>query len=288
MQYCIANTNYRATVDLHGAELKSLTNVATATEFVWSGDSAIWSGTAPILFPVVGRLKKSRFLFNNQLYEMPKHGFARASQFSLIRHTTTTLELLLESSKSSKINYPFDFEFVVAFELSEGKLKVIYRVKNSGSEDMYFCLGSHPAFSLSDKLQQIEDYSLQFSEAETLDRYYIENDLISVSPQLKFLDGENTIRISETIFDDDALIFKNIKSRYIDLYCKDKRLLSVDTGGAPHLGIWAKPAAPFVCIEPWFGVDDDLNANEDITMKPNFNRLPGHEIFEAYYAIEIF
>ena len=25
---------------------------------------------------------------------------------------------------------------------------------------------------------------------------------------------------------------------------------------SPHLGIWAKPGAPFVCIEPWFSYND--------------------------------
>ncbi len=286
MLHTIRNECCSATISTLGAELKSLNDTQSGEEFIWQGDPGVWQGSAPVLFPVVGRLNNGGYTLGSREYKMPKHGLARTREFAVHREGGDEICFVLQSDAETKQFYPFDFNLFVAFELKNSVLSVSYIVRNTGDGLMYFTLGSHPAFSLPLGNERLEEYSIEFEKKETLDRYFLEDGLLCVSPQPRYLDNEGIIPITQDLFKNDALIFKNIRSHKIDLVHKrDGVRITVDTGGAPHLGIWAKPGAPFVCIEPWFGHDDPADSPSDLTQKSGIITLDVGSEYRAGYDL---
>ncbi len=288
MLHTIANNNFTAKISDLGVELRSFRDEIRGEEYIWQGDPEIWQGSAPVLFPIVGRLKDGQYLFNNKKYQLNKHGIARTSIFSLHHDKEIEKSFILVSNPEIELCYPFKFEFIVRFRIEAGLLQISYTVKNIGNEMMYFTLGSHPAFVLPLNECMLEDYYLEFEMEETLDRYFLKNGLLSVEPVPLYLNNEKIIPITKELFENDALIFKNIRSK--EIYIKNTKTghrLLLDTGNAPHLGIWAKPGAPYVCLEPWYSYDDSIDSNYDITNKSGIMKLDFGEEFIAGYKIKV-
>lgn len=287
MIYTITNNNYAAQISEIGAELKSLKNDA-GFEYIWEGDSNIWGGTAPVLFPIVGKLKNDRYTYKGKSYSMNQHGFVRKLKFEVLNHEESTISFKVSSNAETKLIYPFDFELIIEFEISEELLTISYFVQNLGKEHMYFTIGSHPAFALQTNNCELSDYYIEFEKKEMLDCYVITNGLLDNRTIPLYMNNENVIKLNNDIFNNDALVFKNIMSKYISIKNDITGYnLKVNTGGAPHLGIWAKPAAPYVCIEPWYGFADSVDSKGELTKKQGIIKLNTEESFVTEYQIII-
>ncbi len=283
--YTIINNSFVAKISEIGAELKSFTD-SSGVEYIWEGNPDVWSGTAPVLFPIVGKLKNNRYVYDNKVYKMNQHGFARKSKFEVYQKEESAIGFILHSDNDTKRLYPFDFELIVDFEIDEGVLTVSYLVINKGDKQMYFSIGSHPAFALHTNNCKLSDYYIEFEKKETLDRFLIDDGLISKETDLLYLNNENTITLDKDIFNNDALVFKNILSNQISIKNDITGYnLKFNTGESPHLGIWAKPGAPYVCIEPWFGFADGVNSNGNLNKKEGMLRLNPEESFVTGYQI---
>lgn len=288
--FSIKHNQLTAIINPLGAELSSFES--NSREYLWQGDKNIWSGRAPILFPIVGSLINNQMSYRGKVYSMARHGIARKEKFSCIEQTNSKLLMSLRSDAKLLKMYPWDFELTVHFSLSNDTLSITYEVTNHDSDTMIFTLGSHPAFILpatgsnSEELL-LDDYDIQFDQHETLRRVMLDDaGLLSVDSQAFKLEN-NAISLSETIFEQDALVFKNIESEKLTLRCKHQPRLVVDTGGAPHLGIWAKPGARFVCIEPWYGTSDYSDSDGNFINKPDMLSLPPGEIFRHTIRITV-
>lgn len=288
MTHTITNNNYTAQISELGAELKSLKNDTTGFEYIWEGDPEIWSGTAPILFPIIGQLKGDQYFYEGKKYDMRKHGIVRRRSFLLHQKDESEVSFVFKSDDQTKEAYPFDFELIVHFSLIGPSLKVSYNVKNTGIQLMYFAIGSHPAFRLDMGSCKLNDYYIEFSTNEILECHILESGLLKRETIASFLNNEKIIPLSKNLFDNDALIFKNIKSREISIKNnKTDYHLMVTTGEAPNLGIWAKPKAPYVCIEPWFGHTDYVYSEGDFISKDGILTLEPGKDFYAGYEIHV-
>jgi galactose mutarotase-like enzyme len=285
--YRIANDIIDARISSLGAELQSLRDLTSAEEFIWQGDPDIWSGRAPVLFPVVGALRDDNYEHGGQRYTLPKHGFARRRQFAVTAQSADAITFTLREDEDSLRQFPWPFELQVAFRLRDRALRVDYRVLNRSDDTMFFNLGSHPAFQLPLGSDRHEDYSIVFDQQETLDCWLLgENLLHECIPD--YLSKSQQLDLTRQLFDKDALVFRNIASRTLGIeHRKRGRRLSVDTGGAPHLGIWAKPGAAFVCIEPWWGYADFTEGPPEIAQKPSIQALAAGRTFETYIEISL-
>ncbi|MBX2824989.1 MAG: aldose 1-epimerase family protein [Gammaproteobacteria bacterium] len=281
-----------ATIQSVGAELISLGRAGgqhPTEEFMWEGNPEIWSGRAPILFPVVGGLKDGRYRVFDQWFSMPQHGFVRRTEFTAIDHNEESLHLRCVADETSLAVFPWRFQFDVEFSWLHDELQVSYCVTNEDEREMFFNIGSHPAFRLplgGDTNTQIEDYLIEFSATETLDTYKIVDGLLARQPE-RFLTADKRFPLSASLFDRDALVFMNILSRQVSLTHRltGARVI-VDTGGAPHLGIWGKPAAPYVCIEPWWGFADFDNADGYLENKAGIQQLAAGASFSTSIGIK--
>jgi galactose mutarotase-like enzyme len=284
----LKNDSFSASIFEKGAELASL--AAGGRQYVWQGDPAWWSGRAPVLFPVVGTLKDGAYTHDGKRYTLPGHGFARLNDFAVTRREETSADFKLVSNTRTRESYPFDFALTVSFRLKSDGLAVMYKVENAGSARMLFSLGSHPGFNLPFAGGTMDDYYVQFNKPEKDERFFIipKGGLIDPAHTEKVFGAGNTIRLSKTIFERGALVFKHPKSTSFSLRNDlDSHSLTVFTEGAPYLGLWAAAGAPYVCIEPWHGVNDSTDASGVLSEKEGILPLEPGKAFETGYRILI-
>jgi galactose mutarotase-like enzyme len=282
MIYTVENEFLRARIKSNGAELCSLTDKNSRYEYLWQGNPKIWYGQSPVLFPIVGRLLNDKYRYNGKEYMLEKHGFARKSAFELQKAEGNTAEFLLQESRETLAVYPFHFDLFVKFELIGRSLKATHTVVNKNDGDMYFSLGGHPGFNCA-----IGDY-LEFDEVETLSTETIDEDALRLPEKTPVLNGEKKIIITKDIFNNDALILSGIKSKAVTLKSDNNpHTVRFTFGDVPYLGIWAKPGAPYVCIEPWYGVNDNRDEKDDISKKEGIIRLDKGGSFELVYTAEV-
>jgi galactose mutarotase-like enzyme len=279
----IENEFIQAAIRTRGAELASLVKTSTGREYIWQADPDIWGGSAPILFPIIGKLKDGQTFIDGKSYSIPKHGVLRTRDAVLIHQDDDTVEFQFCTDDETYAVYPYEFSFTAEFQLLENGLSVNYTVQNTGDEIMLFSVGSHPAFKLDLNNHSLEDYTVEFSEPETLDLYGFVDEYLG-KVESDYLINQSSIQLKESIFEENALIFRNIKSRTIRL---NPAGIEIDIRNHPHLGIWQMPGAPYICIEPWFSYDDAIDTDGILENKPGIMKLFPNETFETGYSIYI-
>ncbi len=280
MIYTIENEKYIVQVSDMGAELQSIVRRADGFEYLWQGDAAIWSGRAPILFPFVGRLKGEGYEHEGVKYAMTKHGFARKSVFEAACEGAQRLVMRLDGGKHMDV-YPFDHVLEVVFELQADGLKVTHRVVNRGEKEMYFSVGAHPGFNCG-----MGDW-IEFKEDEEAQAYRLGAGGLLIEKPVEIGVKAHRLMVDEDVFKKDALIFMGLKSDEVTLYRAGRPHVTVEYGSAPCLGVWAKPGADYVCIEPWYGVDDSAAASGILQEKQHIVKLNGGECFRFPMKIRL-
>ena len=289
MNYEIKNEHIKAKIKSFGAELNSLQKIDEDLEYMWQGDSKYWNRHSPILFPIVGRLKNDSYTYQNQKYNMSQHGFARDKEFEVIKNEADFIEFRLKSDEKTLEIYPFSFELYLSYKLEKNSLIVSYKVINKSDDKMLFSIGAHPAFNWTLKEdEKKENYFLEFENIKETKRYFLnDKGLVYDSVDLKIID--NKIALNEELFKNDALVFEDLNIKTLTLKNSiNENYIKLNFENFPYLGIWSKPTgAPFICIEPWFGVADDENSNQNFEDKKGIITLEKDEIFSCFYIIEI-
>jgi len=280
--FTIENDLLKVIINAKGAELQSIFHKAHQLEYMWSGDPAFWAKKSPILFPIVGTLKNDEYFYNDRSYKLGRHGFARDMEFEIEDQTADSISFLLRSNETTLQHFPFQFELIINYSIEKYNLTVTYTVKNISEGEMYFSIGGHPAF----KVPLVEgteytDYYLEFNKDEILPRWPISPDgLIEKTPE-PFLRSGNILSLNKELFYKDALVFKHPASSMISLLShKTKHGFNFNFSGFSFLGIWAAKNADFVCIEPWCGIADSVDSDQQIINKEGINKLNAGEIFE--------
>jgi galactose mutarotase-like enzyme len=282
LKITLFNSELTATINSIGAELISLKNQSNR-EFIWEGNPEYWGKHSPILFPIVGSLENDSYQFNTTTYHLPRHGFAREMNFEIIEKTEDKAVYSLKQSANTLEKYPFNFELQISYTLINSVLKIEFKVTNNNNVTMPFSIGAHPAFSLAN---DFENYELVFEKSENLIVSKLENDLISNTTYTLPIEN-NSLPLSYSLFENDALIFKTIESKSVSIAENNIPFLRVSYKDFSSLGIWTKNQAPFVCIEPWLGYADTLGNNGNLEDKEGIQILGVNQTFETNYLIEI-
>lgn len=285
-QITISSEILEATISLKGAEIRSVKNKLTDHEYMWNGDSEIWAGVSPVLFPVVGKTTDGEIRFANKSYPQGNHGFARNSIFKIKSQSSNSITLSIITNDLGEI-YPFNLQFDVIYSLFEKTLTTTYKVSNLGNEKAYFSVGAHPAFKCPfGNNDDITDYVIEFENHETkLVHHEITNEALftGISKNLSL----QQIELNNNTFINDAIIYSNFTSQYISLKEKSSnKSIKVSLNGFPWLGLWSKVGAKYVCIEPWCGHSDDINFNGNINQKEAIEKLDANNIWQRDYTIE--
>jgi galactose mutarotase-like enzyme len=286
----LENTNLIIETKNNGAELTRIYSKVLNKEFLWNGNNKYWGRQSPILFPIVGRLKDNETIINNNLYNMTQHGFARDMNFDLIEETQTCLTYKLSSNNETKKYYPYDFDLFVKYILNKSKIEICLKVLNKSFEDMFFSIGAHPAFNVPfDEKTSIDDYYLNLRSRDSINAYSLDRSFICTKSKVE---GLESIDLNSEIFKNDALIYDNVNEISINSR-KSNMSISIEFNNFPFVGVWSpyyketNSIAPFVCIEPWYGIADCVNSDKNFKDKLGINKLSPNKTFEASYSINL-
>ena len=272
----LRSAELHAEVNPLGAQLSVLRD-AGGRDLLWNGDPAFWTGRAPILFPIVGELAGGKYLLDAKSYPLARHGFARGQPFNVVAATASSATFRLSADESTLAVYPFQFELDVRFALNGSTLAVTASVRNVGDTNMPASCGYHPG--LRWPLPYGRERSAHFIEFATEEPAPIRrlNGAGLVAPEAHPTPVSNRrLVLDDALFKNDALIFDQVRSRSVPYGAADGPRIRVGFPDAPYLGIWTRPGAPFICIEPWHGLADPAGFTGDFTAKPGvFTVAPG-------------
>ena len=282
----ISNDRLSVSISEKGAELQSLQH--SGLEYLWQAHVS-WPKHAPVLFPIVGELKDGKYIFENKEYKMSRHGFAREKVFKSFQTSDTSVIFTLTSDEDTLKIYPFSFVFKIEYRLEATTLLCTYIVENTDSKLMYFSVGGHPAFNVPLKSELIYfDYSLKFNNDSVLKRYMIHDGLIGDDSETIHL-RNNELQLQPSLFYIDAIVLKHPGSNEVELLTsKDKRGLKFVFDGFPYFGIWAAEDAPFVCLEPWCGIADNIHHDYQLIYKEGINKLDVGESWQRRWSVEVY
>jgi galactose mutarotase-like enzyme len=258
--YSIENQFLKAKFKKKGAELCSVIN-QQGFEFIWQAE-AVWPRHAPNLFPIVGSLKDHEYSYKGKTIPLSHHGFARDLNFDVLHQSEHSICFVLQENEFTLKQYPFQFTLLLTYTLDGTTLNQKFRVINNHYESIPVSFGGHPAFSA----KPVDEYTVVFSQPETSRAYALEGPLIS-DKTVDVIQGDS-IPITRNTFDHDALVFMDLKSDFVTLkHNMSNHFVKVSLNEFPYLGIWAKPGADYVCIEPWQGIADFTNHDKKIENK---------------------
>ncbi len=271
-----------------GAEVKSL--IKNGVEYLWQGVEKFWSGQAPNLFPIVGRLRDGKYLHNGKEYELGCHGFARKQVFSVESQTENKIVFVLTENEETKKVYPFNFIFKVIYTLDGDTLTVDYQVENPAEEDLYFGVGAHPGFNVPLNNGTFSDYYLEFSAPSNPKAFVCSARSLFCKDLVPFTlkDGKKLVMTKEQWIESGGVYLDGTPDTVTlksDIYpCS----VSVKSN-MRYTCFWSAPNSNFICIEPWESIPDiekDEGAGE-ISQKESMIKLSKGETFTKFYSITV-
>lgn len=282
----LSSSRLLVTISTLGAELQSL-RAPDGREFLSQGDPSVWAERAPNLFPIVGELKDDTLVHEGRRYPIGRHGFARKLDFRLETATASGAVFLLTDSADTWAHYPFAFELRLEFTLQANVLEINHRLGNPGETPLYASLGGHPAFvwPLAPGVPR-EAHVMTFAAEEPAPIRRLAGRLLAREPVPSPVQGR-TLRLRDALFTQDALIFDRLVSRSVTYSAPGAPAIHVEFPDFPHLGIWTKPGAGYVCIEPWQGYASPEDFAGEFRDKPGVVAVAGGEERSWRYSIRI-
>ena len=258
----IKNDELEVSISSTGAEIQKVTG--GNTDFLWNGDSKVWSGRSPLLFPICGGLKDDKFILEGKEYTLQKHGYIRFMEFETEYISENEVTLLSKSNEYTKNQYPFDYEFRAKFSLCGNTLSVSYNIKNKSDKKMYFSVGAHEAYACP---EGIEEYSVVFDKEVTLDSCVLNGNLLEDNTK-RIIENSKELPLKYEYFKVDALVFKNIQAKKVCLvHNNSSKKVTLEFPRHDYFLLWTKPDAKYICLEPWCGIPDSVDSDYDITKK---------------------
>ena len=287
----ISNATFAAKIAKKGAELKSLVRLSDGKEFMWGSDPAYWEDSAPMLFPICGRLNGNRYTFEGQIYEMLLHGFLQTMQPSEVHAEESEVALVYRDDATTYAQYPFRFELTVRFALTECGLRCAVKVCNRDERTMYYSVGAHPGFALPlKKGSLLEDHYLKFPEATSVKKAVINDDGFYTGEQLPYtLEANNEIRLSEEQFRIDGIFLTGVGG-VTELHCDGATdFIRVVCPQNDITGTWKEygEGAKFLCLEPWCGYPSIAGVPDVLNEKFGMYALAPADESTFAYDIEI-
>lgn len=279
-------------VSIHpkGAELARLYHKHHQIDYLWKGDPAFWGKHSPVLFPIVGALRNQQYRYEGKMYTLGRHGFARDQVFEYQDMGAEEARFVLRDSPATRAVYPFHFQLTLHYRLQGARLILSYEVAATGPGPLYFSIGAHPAFAVPiDPQLQYEDYALKWELPETASRWPITEDGLIKPDPIPLLENSTHLPLSHGLFYADALVLKGLSIQQLTLGASgSERGLRFSFAGFPYLGLWAARNAEFICIEPWCGIADAENSNQELTDKEGIQFLEAGQQFERSWSVELF
>jgi len=274
-----------AAINPLGAELSSLKDAA-GRELMTDADPGFWRGRAPILFPIVGRLNDDVLWVGDESYRMEKHGFARRSQFDLADVSASHAILRMTDTAETRDQYPFGFLLEIGFAIDGATLAMTAKIGNPGDDPLPASFGWHPAFAWPLPYGVARDaHRILFDAPEPDPVKGLNQDGLIAEDRATPVAGD-TLMLADALFEGDALIWNPVRSRGLRYGGQSGPQLDI-AWDAPRLGIWTKPGARFVCVEPWHGIADRVGYQGTFADKPGVFCIPAGEMWSCEMRVTL-
>lgn len=275
----LKNECMELTIAEKGAELRRL--ILDGEDVLWSGDPAVWSGVAPLMFPFCGGTPEDAYRYKGVTYPMDKHGYARFCDFAVEEQGDGFVTLLHSSSAETRRKYPWDYTLRVGYRLHGRQVDVTYTVENRSDSTMLFALGSHEAYACP---EGIESYDVIFEKPETLFAYPTEGNLLQRTP-VQLLKESRVFPLYDKYFAEDALVFKNLRSREATLRNRVTGRAVTVRFDTDYFLLWHVYGAPYMCMEPWGGIPSFVDETQDLETREGLTRLAAGERFVSRHSL---
>lgn len=272
MQF-LENEFLRVAINEFGAELTSIVRKSDQSEYVWNADPAFWGKHAPLLFPIIGRLKDQEYTLDGTTYEITRHGFARDKEFTVVQASDTCVELSLSADAYTKAMYPYDFTFTIRYSLDGKTLKKEHIVQNDSNHTMYYEIGGHDAYMLSFDDAALSDYYLEFEGIDALDVIDCDADVMLMQSHHAVPLKDGRLYLSrETFSKDNTLMLDRLPVHRCTLGClSHSQKVIMEFPEIDYFAVWSpyKPDCdvPFICLEPWSTLPDCAYLGKELEKK---------------------
>lgn len=282
MLHTIENAFVRATFSSIGCELQSLILKKDNTEYIWQADPDIWEKHAPLLFPLIGRLKDGEYTFEGKTYHAPSHGFARDSEFEVVSKTEDSITFLLKPNELSAAIYPFAFELEICYTLDGNTLKKAHTFRNCDTKALYYEIGGHDGYNLClEAGETMEDYYLDFGDLTQIHPLDVDENVFLLNSRRTISLEDGKLPLYMDLFVPDALILHDIQAKTVSIKStKSDRQIKFEFPDFKTLGIWTKHMpynTNYVCLEPWSTLPDCAYLGKELTEKVDIRKVEAGE-----------
>lgn len=258
MIYTIENDVIKLSVNASGGSMTSLVYKPTGEERLWQGDERWWKGQDVVIFPIVGHA--GAFVAKGKNCSLKSHGIVRYVTLEVRRHSADAITLGTHSDENTLKDYPYEFDFEISYRLEENSVKVGYFVR-SLSGKMPFYVGGHPGMKAPFGRAQIE-----FECEEQPLCYPLDSDIAVPVGKTKgfmldkpFFAEHKTYQLGNLT---GGAIYAKTEDGYRYTYKSD----------CPLVAFWSNEnGGDYVCVEPWWGINDYSSAPREMTLKPFMN-----------------
>lgn len=282
----LANKWLELEISPKGAEICSIKGLRTGKEYLWKGDPALWNRHSPLLFPIVGRLNKDTAYIDGRKYKIPKHGFLSDAKFETKLLEPHMVVLYFDSSARMHSMFPFPFHIEVMYKLRSNHLEVLWRLRNTGISPMPFQIGGHPGLNYPNNSShmRVKAY-LSFRGRKNLESASVAESGCLAQRRYALPMEDIYLPITDELFNNDSVIIDRNQVDTVALLDLNKKPYVTLETQAPVILLWSpyRQDAPFICIEPWYGLPDYDGYEGDFEMRPYTNRVnPGHQAAMGY------
>lgn len=286
----ISNSSVTAKIKEDGAELISFKSKSSNIEYIWNGNSEYWGRHAPVLFPIVGQVKNKTYYVDSKEFNLPQHGLARDQKFEVTTKESNAITFQLRYSEETLKVYPYKFLLEISYSLEGSEISTNYRIVNLDSGEMLFSIGGHPALNCPIAPDTaFEDYELSFEYSEKPNQIHLNTETGLRNGKITEENIGSQLNLNYDLFKNDAIIFEGLKSKKVILQSpKTDHKVIFDFDGWEYLAFWTKkPGTPFICIEPWLGITDPDNSDQQLESKLGIQKLEPNKEKEIAYKIKV-
>lgn len=291
MTHILENEQLRVEIDEHGAQVMSMLEKSTNTEYLWQGDPTYWAGRATLLFPICGRLIEGRYTYQGKSYDMLLHGFIRNVDLTVSAKTENSISLTYTENEETLSQYPFAFRYTVTYTLCGNTLDHKFVVENTGDDILPFGLGGHPGFNIPlEAGTDFTDYYIEFADVAPARKLILTETCFMTDETEPFpLENGKIYRLHHDMFDNDAIFLCDMAKSVTLKSGKTTKAVTLTYADMPYLGLWHKPKteAPYMCIEPWISLPADDGIVDDMATKKYMTRLQPGESATYSFSITI-
>lgn len=284
----LKNEVLTAAIDQKGAQLCSVKG-KDGTEYIWQADPKVWGRHAPLLFPVIGRLKDSQYTLEGKTYTIGAHGFARDAMFEVVEQSETSVSLRITDSPETLEKWPFAFALTVTFALDGDKLRKTCQVENRSDRTMYYELGSHDGFNAPNcSGEQMSDWAVRLPGVDTLEPYGMNESCMLTVKERKLPLEHGRIPLKPMTYGLDTIVLSDLPCRTAQLVDGNDRVrVTMEFEDYDYLALWTMDMhedTNYVCIEPWTTLPDAEFVGRDLTEKAGIRALAAGQSEQRTYT----